>query len=172
MPRPETPLRVARGFTIQNRVSSTSRPSACFAIFAVTTILEKSSERATAVTFPISTSLYLMKVLPGSIPSAARKESRIVGPSLRYCWTTIPTPTSAATIGMIHTTGTRVRFFGTLVASGTFARSAFSVICLLLSLAGIPDQAGVERFRREDRQDDHRREEQDPGLGRNGHERL
>src|SRR5512134_223593 len=154
---PDIPLRVTRGFTIQNRLSSTSRPFACFSIFAVTRILEKSSERATSVTFPISTSLYLMKVFPGSIPSAVRKEIRIVGPSLRYFWTTIPAPTSAATIGTIQTTGTLDRFFGTCVASGTFVKSAFSVIGLLLSLAGIPDQTGVERYGGEKRQDDHRR---------------
>ena len=84
MPRPDTPLRVTRGFTVQNRLSSTSSPCACFSIFAVTMTLEKSFERTTSVTFPMSTSLYLMKVLPGSIPSAVRNEIRIVGPSFRY----------------------------------------------------------------------------------------
>ena len=88
---PETPLRETRGFTIQNRASLSSSPSALFSIFAVTRIFVWLSVRFTFVTFPISTSLYLMEVLPGSIPSAAWNVIRIVGPSFRYCWTTIPT---------------------------------------------------------------------------------
>jgi len=63
-------------------------------------------------------------------------------------------------------------FFPYLDRSGTSGKSASSVICLLLSLAGIPDQAGVERFRAKIVRMTTAREEQDSGFGRNGHERF
>ena len=73
VPNPDTPLRVTRGSTTQNFASSTIRSPAFLSIFAVTSTFEWSEESCTAVTCPMFTSLYLMKVLPASTPWAALK---------------------------------------------------------------------------------------------------
>ena len=80
---PVTPLSVTVGCTTQNFASSTMRPAACLAIFAVTSTWEKSRVSSTVVTWPMVTSLYLMNVLPASMPEATLKMMVMVGPSLR-----------------------------------------------------------------------------------------
>ena len=80
---PDTPDSEIRGSTTQNLASSTIRPAACLAIFALTSTMAKSSESSMAVTTPIRTSLYLMNVLPGSMPLPSFKAMVMVGPSLR-----------------------------------------------------------------------------------------
>ena len=55
------------------------------------------------------TSLYLMKVLPASMPWATLNTMVMVGPSLRMRWIAIPMATTAARIGMIQTTEIRMR---------------------------------------------------------------
>src|SRR6185295_2475246 len=106
------------------------------------------------------TSLYLTTVLPASMPSAILKTMVMVGPSLRMRWTAIPMATTAARIGMIQTTEIRARLLGTTVACGMSGRSESSAMVSLHSGSGIPDQAGVERLRRDHRQHDDRREEE------------
>src|SRR5262245_32403666 len=102
------------------------------------------------------TSLYLMKVLPASPPSAALKTMVMVGPSLRMRWTATPMATTAAKIGMIQMTEIRVRLFGTTVACGRLSRLLLSAMSVLLACARIPDQAGVERFSCDHGQHNHR----------------
>src|SRR5438034_11833297 len=104
------------------------------------------------------TSLYLTSVLPASRPSAALKTMVMVGPSLRMRWTAIPRATAAARIGMIQTTEIRVRLLRTTVACGRSVSSGMMVF--LHCMAGIPDEAGVERFGCNHRQYRHRRKEQ------------
>src|SRR5215468_11603240 len=118
------------------------------------------------------TSLYLMKVLPASTPSAALKTMVMVGPSLRTRWTAMPTATTAARIGMIQTTEMRARLRGTTVACGRSSRSVLSGMAVPPDGDRVPDQAGVERFRRHHRQHDDRREEQDARPGLHPHQRL
>ena len=67
------------------------------------------------------TSLYLMKVLPASTPSAALNTIVIVGPSLRTRWIAIPMATRAASSGMIQMIEIRIRFFRTTVACGSLS---------------------------------------------------
>ena len=80
---PETPLRLMVGRTTQNFASSTISPAARFVILAVTSTRVYVGVSCTAVTRPMATSLYLIRVLPASMPSAAVKTMVIVGPSLR-----------------------------------------------------------------------------------------
>src|SRR5437867_4284768 len=118
------------------------------------------------------TSLYFTEVLPASRPSAALKTMVMVGPSLRMRCTAMPMATTAARIGMIHTTEIRARLPGTTVACGTLGRSGPSAIVSSPFAAGMPDQAGVEGRRRDHRQHAHRREEQHPRPGLHVHQRL
>ena len=118
MLRPETPLKVTRGSTTQNFASATMRPAALLSIFAVTSTFEWSEESCTAVTCPMFTSLYLMKVLPASTPCATLKTMVMVGPSLKMRWIAIPMATTAARMGTIQTTDIRWRRLGTTVARG------------------------------------------------------
>src|SRR5262245_34933824 len=89
------------------------------------------------------TSLYLIKVLPASIPSADLKTIVMVGPSLMIRWIAIPMATTAARIGMIQTTEIRWRRLGTTVARGRL--SELSAMLGLSIYARIPDQPGIER---------------------------
>src|SRR5262245_17524613 len=110
------------------------------------------------------TSLYLMNVLPASMPSAALKTMMIVGPSLRMRWTAIPIATTAARIGMIQMTEMRVRFGGTTVACGRWSDSGESTIeCPSFSWR-IPDETRVEALRREHGQHHDRHEEDHAGA--------
>src|SRR5574337_264053 len=161
-----------RGATIQNFVSSTIRPAALFAIFAVTSTLEESEPSCTAVTWPMFTSLYLMKVLPASRPSPALKTMVMVGPSLKTRWIAIPMATTAARIGMIQTIEIRVPLFGTIVACGRLSRSMFSAMPPIPVRPRIPDEARVEGLHRNHRQHDHRREKQHSRTWLHRHQRL
>src|SRR3989442_9708519 len=118
------------------------------------------------------TSLYLTRVLPASMPSAALKTIVMVGASLRMRWTAIPMATNAARIGMIQMTEIRPRFRGTTVACGRRSRSPGSAMMDLPFGCGIPDQAGVERLRREHGQHHHHHEEHHPQAGLHRHQRL
>src|SRR5262245_1981244 len=163
------PLSVMRGSTIQNLASSTSSPAALFAIFAVTPTLVKSPESRTAVTWPMSTSLYLMRVLPASMPATDVNVITIVGPSVRMRWTAVPRATAEARTGMIPTTDTRVRWCrGTTVACG---RSSRSVLSGMPALLRIPDQARIERLRGDHGQHDDRGEEYYPRARLDRHQR-
>ncbi len=104
-----------RGLTTQNLASSTMRPAALFAIFALTSTAS-APESCTAVTRPIFTSLYFTKVLPASIPWEALNTIVIVGPSLRMRCSAMPPAASAATIGTIQTSEMRA-YHGRLVAA-------------------------------------------------------
>src|SRR5262245_20184837 len=169
---PETPLSVMRGSTTKNFVSSTIRPAAVLAIFAVTSTFVKSGDRRTAVTWPMFTSLYLTTVLPASRPSATLKTMVMVRPSLRMRWMAIPTATTAARIGMIQTTEIRVRLRRPTVACGRRGKSVSSAIVSPHFSAGIPDEARIEGFGRNHREHDHRREKQHPRSGRHRHQRV
>src|SRR6266568_4062535 len=160
------------GWTIQNFASSTISPAACLAILAVTRTLAKSLVSSTWVTRPMVTSLYLTRVLPASMPSAALKMMLMVGPSLRMRWTAIPMATTAARTGMIQMTEIRPRFGGTTVACGRRSRSPGSAMMKLPLACGIPDQAGIEGLRREHGQHHHHHEEHDPQAGLHRHQRL
>src|SRR3990170_4958024 len=161
-----------RGSTTQNFVSSTIRPAALLAIFAVTSTLEESEVSCTAVTWPMFTSLYLTKVLPASRPSATLKTMVMVGPSLKTRWIAIPMATTAARIGMIQTIEIRVCFFRTTVACGRLSRSMLSAMSPLPGRPRIPDEAGGEGLRRNHCQHDHRREKQHPRTRLHRHQRL
>ena len=104
VPNPETRPPEMRGRTTQNLVSLTIVPlETSFTISAVTITPLRSSSIVICFTVPMSTSLYLMRVLPASRPSAVRKRIVIVGPrSRKWCRASHPAM-SAATIGMIHT---------------------------------------------------------------------
>src|SRR5215471_16458814 len=171
VPSPDTPLRVTRGSTTQNFASSTRRLATRFDIFAVTSTPSESFASSTLVTWPIFTSLYLTSVFPASIPSATFKRMVMVGPSVRIRSTAIPTAITAARIGMIQTMEMRELFFETTVACATSSRSPSAMISLP-GRAGIPDETGVERHRRQHGQDDHRGEEDHARIGLHGHERL
>jgi hypothetical protein len=70
-------------------------------------------------TKPMSTSLYLTFVLPGSSPSALMKVIVMVGPFSSTDFTTSPTPISAAISGITQTReGSQPRFV-TISGSGT-----------------------------------------------------
>src|SRR5262245_27723137 len=99
-----------------------------------------------------------MKVLPASMPSAARKSIVIVGPSLRRRCTAMPMATSAARIGISQTAdGRRARL--TTIACGSSAPSGGgSTMLHLCREARVPDQALIEGMRGEHGQDDHRHE--------------
>src|SRR5512139_1643752 len=118
------------------------------------------------------TSLYLMNVLPASMPSAALKTIVIVGPSLRMRWTAIPTPTSAARTGMIHTIDRRLRLGATTVACGSSTSSLGSAMRAPARLVGVPDQPRIERVGRDHRQHDHRHEVHDADARRHRHQRV
>ena len=122
------PDRLTLGRTIQNFASSIISPAARLEILATTSTFEKSSVRCTTVTWPMFTSLYLIIVVPASMPSAARNTMVIVGPSLRARWTTIPTATSAARTGMIQTIDSRWRFGATTIARGSWTSSTGSAM--------------------------------------------
>src|SRR5215471_49027 len=107
------------------------------------------------------TSLYLMKVLPASMPSAAVKTMMTVGPLLRICCTAIPMATSAARIGMIQMMEIRVRFGGTTLACGSSSRPCGSAIEGLPFARRVPEQTRIEGLRSEHRQHDHSHEEDD-----------
>src|SRR5215475_1999214 len=109
------------------------------------------------------TSLYLTAVLPASSPSALLNTMVMVGPSLRMRWIAIPSATTAARIGMSHTTEMRVRRCRVTVASG---RGGSSTCLAMVSSLGpsVPDQARIERLGRHHRQHHHRREEQHAGT--------
>ena len=147
VPNPDTPLRVTRGSTTQNFASATIRSPAFLSILAVTSTFEWSEESCTAVTCPMFTSLYLMKVLPASTPWAALKRMVMVGPSLRMRWIAMPIATTAARIGMIQTTEIRWRRLGTTVARGRL--SGLSAMAFWSARFRIPDQAWVEGFCRD-----------------------
>lgn len=116
MLRPETPLSPICGETIQNFAPSTIRPSALRAILAVTLTRWKSGVSSTALTWPMVTSLYLIGVLPASMPPAALKTIVTVGPSARMRCAAMPTATSAAKTGTIHTIDSRLRGRGSTSA--------------------------------------------------------
>ncbi len=69
-----------RGRTTQNSVSSRSNGSANFSTLASMTTPSKSSEKRTASTRPISTSLVRSLVFSASIPAAVEKRISMVGP--------------------------------------------------------------------------------------------
>ncbi len=100
MLRPETPVASARGRTTQNLVSAAVKLRASWSSWTVAMTRERSSASLRLFTVPISTSLYLSRVLPASMPSAVRNEMVIVGPRSTSIRTTRVMPTSAATIGI------------------------------------------------------------------------
>src|SRR5277367_5587371 len=95
------------------------------------------------------TSLYLIKVLPASMPDAALKTMVIVGPSWRMRWIAMPMATTAASMGMIQIIEMRIRFARTTLASGRLLRSLSLAMRGLGGIGTIPDQTRVERFGRE-----------------------
>src|ERR1700730_17006010 len=102
----------------------------------------------------------------------------IVGPSLNTRVIATHAPTTAARIGMNQTSDSRVRFLGTFLDSGTDERggsrsgiSNLFRICLLRTYR-IPDQPRIERFDREHRKYDHRREEDQARSRLHRHERM
>src|ERR1700731_3176003 len=97
---PETPLNATRGRTTQKRVSAAAKASAALVNSTLTSTCDRSRLSVTALTSPISTSLYLTLVLPGSMPSAVLKVMVMVGPVCNSACTTSDNPTSAATIGI------------------------------------------------------------------------
>src|ERR1022692_2750614 len=117
--------------------------------------------------------LYWILVLPASSPSADWKTIVILGPWLMILVTATQVPATAATIGMIQTSESRVRFLGTTFASGTWGSGlSLSGMLNLLRTCGIPDQSRIKGLDREHRQHHHRGEEKKPGRRLHRHERL
>src|SRR5260370_41325356 len=100
-------------------------------------------------TTPMSTSLYLMRVLWASRPSALRKRMVMRGPVSITCWKRSHAPTSAATIGMIQM-GCSQR---TPALRGTACGISDS---LTVAVQRIPDEPRVEAHRREHGEEHHR----------------
>src|SRR5580704_5658119 len=97
----------------------------------------------------------------------------MLGPSLKNLVTATQTPTSAATIGMNHTTESRVRFLDTTLESGTAGLGICgSGMLNLVHAGGVPDEPRVERFDRQHREYDHGREKQQTGRRLHRHQRL
>src|SRR5262245_62820425 len=114
------------------------------------------------------TSLYLMTVLPASMPCATGNTMVIVGPSLMMRCTAMPMATAAARMGITHTTEIRPRRRRSTVAWGRDERSLSSAMAAFRGTARIPDQTGVERVGGEHRQHDHRDEEDHARAGQDG----
>src|SRR6266576_1749610 len=160
VPRPETVAPEMRGRTTQTFVSSTRNSSVLGAICAVAITPWRSADRR-------------IFVLPASSPSADRGAIVIFGPSLRILVTATQTPVSAATMGTIQTTESRVRFLTTVRASPTWGSGGSrSGIPHLSRAQGIPDQSGIERLDREHRQHHDSREEDQPQRRLHRHEWL
>src|SRR3984957_13175694 len=173
VPRPVTLAPEMRGRTTQNFVSDARNSSVLGAICALMITRWWSSESRIDDTVPISTPLYWSLVLPASRPSAVRKTIVIVGPSLRILVTATHTPTSAARIGMNHTSDSRVRLRVRPFDSGTGGKGrSLSAIEYLFRTRRIPDEARIERLHRQHRQHHHRRKEQQPGPRRDIHKWL
>src|SRR5262245_21239005 len=157
------PPAVTRGRTTKNCVSARRKSSACLLSSAVTMMPLRSELSVIVLTTPISTSLYLIFVLPASSPSAVLNSMVITGPRSRMARTASHPPTSTATIGMIQTSWKAKRFRGTATASGSWDDDSGSA---MLFLHRVPDQARIEGLSREHR-DHHHRPERDgarPGL--------
>src|SRR5260370_36385176 len=92
-----------RGRTIQKRVSLTAKSSATFVNCTSTMTRAWSLDSVIVLTDPMSTSLYLTFVLPGSSPSALEKLIVMVGPRSTTDLTTSATPISAAISGISQT---------------------------------------------------------------------
>src|SRR5580704_5604413 len=118
------------------------------------------------------TSLYLIKVLPASIPDAALKTMVMVGPSWRMRWIAMPIATTAARMGMSQIIEMRRRFSRTVLASGRLLRSLSLAMRGLGGIGAIPDQTWVERFGREHGEDHDSCEEQHSGSRRYRHQGL
>src|SRR5262245_14492220 len=161
-----------RGRTTQNLASSTIRPSALLVILAVTSTMAKFSDKRTAVTWPIFMSLYFTKVLPASMPSAERNTMVMLGPSLSSRCTATPIATNAARIGMIQTGEMREGLGATTLARGISRDPALSAMCHARPVMRIPQQARIERLRRQHRENDHGHEEWHSGTGLHRHQRL
>src|ERR1017187_9567345 len=91
--------------------------------------------------------------------------------------TATQTPAIAATMGMIQTSASRVRFLATTRDSGTlgsdWSLSGILNLCLnCFRTGGIPDQPRVERLDRKHGQHHDRGKEKKPGCRLDGHERL
>ena len=103
VPSPDTPVAPTRGRTIQKREPLTAKSSDSFLSCTSTSTRVRSFDSVIALTMPISTSLYLTWVLPGSRPSALWKVRVISGPRSRTDLITRPMPISAAISGTSHT---------------------------------------------------------------------
>src|SRR5262245_37908845 len=147
-----------RGRTTQKRVSSTRKPAALLTSSAVATTRAWSSLSAMIFTSPMSTSLYLIFVLPASSPSAVRKVIVTVGPRSRIAFAASHAPTSTATNRMIQMSCDAQRRENAATASGKSGRFGSCRASGMLSLRGVPDQSRVEGLGREHRQHDHRPE--------------
>lgn len=119
------------------------------------------------LTVPISTSLYLTWVLPGSSPSALRKLMVISGPRSNTDLTTRPMLISAAINGTSQTSEGSQPLRRVTTASGSSGRLGwFGLGCgpcglFMVFFRGddlIPDQPGIELHRGEHGQDHHRAE--------------
>src|SRR5215471_8688901 len=173
VPSPEMFAPEMRGRTTQNSVSSTRKLAVFGSICAVVTTLWWSSERWMVSIFPTSTPLKWIDVLPASSPSAVWKTIVIVGPSARIRVTATQAPTTAATIGTIHTSDRRVLRLPRCFDSGTGGSGASaSGMSDLVGARRVPDQAWIEGLDGEHREDHDRGEEEQARRGLHRHERL
>ena len=133
-----------RGRTTQKRLSATANCCASFTRSMVTITRERSCANRTVLTSPISTSLYLTLVLPGSIPSAEEKLTVMVGPRCHNACATRERPITAANTGIAQTIEIRHRRGGSTTGSGMACTGASEGASVMIGLGAIPDQAGVE----------------------------
>src|SRR5450830_688503 len=152
----------------------------------VTSTLLKSSPRLIARTWPISTSLYLTLVLPGSSPSALLKLTVTVGPWSIMDLVTSAAPISAASKGISHTSDGSQRLALSTSGSATTLVLSFSFSDMLLSnrqfiffriaaclvVDRVPDQTRIELHRCYYGYGDHRAERQRTGAGRDHGQRF
>ena len=147
-----------RGRTTQKRVSLASKLSACLVSSAVTSTPCRFSLRAMLLTSPTSTLLYLIRVLPASIPSAVLKLMVMVGPRPSKEWSASHPPISAAMAGISHTKETDQRRGGVGNASGICDSSGMRGVSLMVGRQGVPNQTRIEVECREHSQNNHRTE--------------
>src|SRR5262249_36739623 len=129
------------------------------------------SDSRMVASVPISTPLYSILVLPASSPSADLNVMVIFGPWLRIRVTATQTPATAAMIGTIQTTESRVRFLVTARDCGTCDVS-LSAMGTPFRTGAIPEEPRIERPDGQHCENHDGGEEEQAGRGRDRHQRL
>ena len=192
---PDTPLAPTRGRTTQKRESLTAKSSPSLVSCTCTSTCDRSFDSVMVFTEPMSTSLYLTLVLPGSRPSALLKVIVIVGPLSVTDLITSARPISAAISGITQTSEGSQRLRGSISGSGSWGGSLGPFESLRGASGGgrrslrashvrgpevfeslpfhvVPDEAWIELHGRHHGQNHHRAEGDRARSGRDHGKRL